>query len=103
MANPLQPKVAKTLEKEYDAFVIVNTATSKAGMMDIVASVNGLFYGFEVKWKTDTPSELQKQKINELIDKGGRGYFIKSIPQLREILDKGIAPVKYALRPSVRL
>lgn len=116
MANPLQPKCANVLEIEYKAFIVIATATTKSGIMDIFASVPriiegacgydhtlGLFYGFEIKWKTDKPSEIQKQKINELIDAGGRGYFIKSVEQLRDILDNDIPPTRYVLKNKFKL
>lgn len=103
MANPLQPKCIKILEEEWQAYVINIIGSSKIGHMDIVACVGGLFYGFEIKWKTDTPSESQKKKINDLINSGGRGYFIRSEDQLRDILSNNRNPVKYALKDIVKL
>lgn len=117
MANPLQPKCAKILEIEYNAFVIIPTGTTKSGVPDILACIPmnigtnicvetvtlGLFYGFEIKWKNDQPSELQKQKINAVIDAGGRAYFIRSEHQLREILDSNLQPIKYDLKPKMQL
>lgn len=95
MSNPLQPKVAEALEEEYGAYVINVITASRAGHMDIVACVRGLFYGFEVKWKSDQPSALQRQKINALIDAGGRAYFVRSVEALRRILDTDEAPIRY--------
>ena len=97
MANPLQPKIVKCLEKEYNAYTINVTAASRAGHMDIVCCIKGLFYGFEIKWKNDVPSMLQKQKINALIDAGGKGYFIRSVDQLKDILNNNLLPNKYDL------
>lgn len=95
MANPLQPKCIKVLENEYNAYVINIIVASKAGNMDSIACINSEFYGFEFKWKNDIPSELQKEKINACIDAGGKAYFIKSVEQLRYILDTNQKPVKY--------
>lgn len=95
MANPLQPKVIKCLENEYNAYVINITAASKAGHMDVIACIKGLFYGFEVKWKNDRPSELQKDKINQCIDAGGKAYFVRSIEHLKDLLNNDITPIKY--------
>lgn len=95
MANPLKPKVIKCLEKEYGAFVINVTSASKSGTMDLVACIEGLFYGLEIKWADDKPSALQKQKINKCLDSGGRAYFIRSVAQLRNILDNDIPPYRY--------
>lgn len=103
MANPLQPKVIAVLEKEYNAYTIKIMAASEAGHMDVVACINGLFYGFEIKWKSDTPSALQEQKINKLIASGGKGYFIRSVEQLRNILDNDIAPTQYLPRTIFRI
>lgn len=103
MSNPLQPKAAKVLQAEYEAFVVIATGTTRSGIMDIVACIKGLFYGFEIKWKNDVPSELQKQKINALIDAGGRGYFVRSIDELRAILDNDLEPWKYDLKDPLFL
>lgn len=103
MANPLQPKVIKLLEHKYNAYVINNTGTAKAGHPDLTVCLNGLFYGFEIKWKTDRPSELQKIKINKIIDAGGRAYFIQTIEQLCKIIDENIKPKKYELNQKFSL
>jgi len=103
MANPLQPACIKVIEQEYNGYVVKVVAASKSGHMDIVAGIAGEFYGFEVKWKNDKPSELQKDKINKCIDCGNKAYFIRSVQQLREILDKKILPVKYELSNHIEL
>lgn len=95
MSNPLQPKCIKILEKEYGAYVINVTAASKSGNMDLIACIKGLFYGFEIKWKSDKPSELQKDKINKCIDSGGKAYFITSESNLRLTISTDFKPIKY--------
>lgn len=95
MGNPLQPAVVDVLEKEFDAVVINLVSGSKAGYSDIIACIKGKFYGFEVKWRNDTPKELQKTRINQIIDAGGSAYFIRSVQQVRDILTNNIGPVRY--------
>lgn len=95
MANPLQPKVIKCLEQEFNAYVIKITAASKAGAGDVVACIAGDFYMFEVKWASDVPSELQKQKINQCIAAGGRAYFVRSVDELRTIVRTKKVPETY--------
>lgn len=97
MANPLQPKVIKCLENDFDAYVINLTSASKAGNMDVLACIKGEFFGFEVKWKSDQPSLLQKQKINACINAGGKAFFTRSIAELRDQIAGTIKPVKYEL------
>ena len=103
MANPLQPKVINVLEKEYKAFVVNVTAASRSGITDLIACYNGLFYGFEIKWKNDQPSELQKDKINKVIDAGGKAYFIRSVSDVHAVLKGGLEPVKYQLKNHFKM
>lgn len=103
MANPLQPKCLKLLETKYNAIAINLVGASKAGYPDCVACIDGLFYGFEFKWKNDTPSTLQKEKINAIINAGGSAYFIRSVKQLQTILDNNIEPQYYDLGPRFNL
>ncbi len=103
MANPLQPKVIALLTNKYNAYVINLVGASVAGHMDLICSINGLFYGFEIKWKNDRPSELQKEKINKLIDKGGRAYFIRSTDDVINIMENNIKPIKYDLNNHFEL
>ncbi len=98
MANPLQPKCLKALEDEFGAYVVNVTAASKSGHMDIIACIKGDFYGFEIKWKNDQPSELQKEKINKCIDAGGKAYFIRSLEQLRFTINQQLKPTKYPVK-----
>ena len=103
MANPLQPKCLKALEEEYNAYVINVTASSKSGNMDIIACINGEFWGFEIKWNSDTPSPLQRQKINKCIDAGGRAYFIRSVQELRNTINQRLRPIYYDFKSDVSL
>lgn len=93
MSNPLQPKIIKILEREYNAYVINVTGSSRAGNMDLIACIYGQFYGFEIKWKSDKPSALQRDKINKCLDAGGKAYFVKSEDHLRRIMD-GYEPLQ---------
>jgi len=103
MANPLQPKCNSILETEFNAYIINVTGASKSGHMDTIACINGLFYGFEYKWKTDQPSELQKDKINKCIKAGGKAYFVRSVEQLKYILRNKIEPTEYPLKKTFNL
>ncbi len=103
MSNPLQPKVIKCLEHSYQAMTINVTAASRSGIMDVIACIKGKFYGFEVKWKNDKPSPLQKQKINAVYNAGGKAYFIRSIDQLKYILDHDTPSEYYDLSTNLVL
>lgn len=103
MSNPLQPKCIKVLREEFDAFVINVTAASVSGNMDLVACIEGVFFGFEIKWKNDVPSELQKDKINKCLDAGGKAFFVRSVSDLRLMVQGIIDPVRYDIKSSFNL
>ena len=98
MANPLQPKCIKIIEQEFGGYVLNVMKSSKSGTGDLIACIQGVFYLFEIKWKSDKPSELQKATINKVIDSGGKAYFITSVDQLRYIVINDIAPTKHPLK-----
>ena len=103
MANPLQPKCIKIIEEEFNGYAINLVAASKSGHMDIVAGIDGEFWGFEIKWKNDQPSELQKQKINKCIDAGNRAFFIRDADELRRIIRAKSKPLRYELKHHLNL
>jgi len=97
MANPLQPKVIKYL-KSIGGFTVNVTAAGVSGVPDVIACINGDFWAFEVKWRTDTPSDLQRKKINAIIDAGGRAFFVRSIEELKDMISLIIEPVRYDIK-----
>lgn len=103
MANPLQPKCIKILERDFNAYVINLTSAGTSGNMDVIACIKGKFYGFEIKWKNDQPSELQADKINKCIAAGGKAYFIRSTEQLINILELGLEPIIYETKKRYKL
>lgn len=103
MANPLQPKVIKYLETVGEAYVVNIITASKSGAPDLIACIHGRFFAFEIKWGEDKPSELQKKKINDIIDHGGSAYFIRSVDELHSILTHNIPPIKYELKNKLVL
>lgn len=100
MANPLQPKCIKVITNEYNGVAINLTAASVSGHSDIIACIKGDFWAFEVKYKNDMPSELQKEKINRYIDAGGKAFFIRSVEALRLAINGATPPIKYELKKT---
>lgn len=102
MANPLQPKCIAAIEN-LGGYCINLVSSSRSGDPDIIACIKSLFYGFEIKWKSDQPSELQKQKINDILDAGGRAYFIRSVEQLIYVITHDVPPVRYEVKTTLKL
>lgn len=65
-------KIKKYLESQNCYFVkyFANRMT-KAGIPDILASVNGYFVGVEVKASNGRPSELQIHNVKKIQESGG--------------------------------
>lgn len=103
MANPLQPKCISILEKEFGAYVVNVMAASRSGNMDLIVCIRGTFWGFEIKWKSDTPSIAQKEKINKCIAAGGKAFFVRSTEELRNFILLDAEPIEYVIKPQYKL
>lgn len=66
-------KIKKFLEAEGCWFIKywAGSQFTKAGIPDILASVNGFFVGIEVKAQNGKPSELQLHTIKKIRESGG--------------------------------
>lgn len=101
--NPLQPKVIKRLETVFHAFVTNIISTSKGGTGDIIACIKGQYYMFEIKYGKDRLSDLQRDKINRVINAGGKAYVITELSQIDEIILNDINPQCYPIPKTFEL
>lgn len=58
-----------------------------AGIPDIIACVDGRFYGFEVKTETGKPTGLQEATIRKIREAGGVAGIVRSVDEVRAILE----------------
>ena len=58
-----------------------------AGIPDIIACVNGKFYGFEVKTETGKPTALQQATIRKILDAEGIAIVVRSVDEVRAVLN----------------
>lgn len=61
---------------------------STAGIPDIIACINGRFFAFEVKTAVGQATELQEATINKILTAGGIAAVVRSVDEVRAILDK---------------
>ena len=54
-----------------------------AGIPDIIACVNGHFYGFEVKIDNGRPTKLQEATIRKILAAGGTALVVHSVDEVR--------------------
>ena len=58
-----------------------------AGIPDIIACIDGVFYGFEVKNETGKPTKLQEATIRKILKCGGRAYVVRTVDEVRTIVN----------------
>ena len=59
-----------------------------AGIPDIIACVDGRFFGFEVKTQTGRPTALQQATIRRINDAGGTALVVRSVADVKAALHK---------------
>lgn len=77
--SQFQKKVIAFL-KEHDVWHIKYWAGSqytKEGVPDILACINGIFHGIELKTDVGKPSKLQLYNIRKIKDSGGQAYILR--------------------------
>mgnify|MGYP005777852465 FL=1 len=58
-----------------------------AGIPDIIACIDGRFYGFEVKTERGKPTKLQEPAIRTILAPGGTALVVRSVDEVRAALD----------------
>lgn len=85
-----QDKVKKALQKSYpDAFVakIAQGQFSRRGIPDILAIVNGHYFGFEIKRPVlGEASRIQEKTIEAIIKAGGTAAFVSYPEEALQII-----------------
>lgn len=57
-----------------------------AGIPDIIACIDGRFFGFEVKTQTGKPTTLQEATIRKISDAGGTALVVRSVDDVKAAL-----------------
>lgn len=55
----------------------------RAGIPDIIACIEGRFYGFEVKTDTGVATGLQKATIRKINKAGGKALVVRSVADVK--------------------
>jgi hypothetical protein len=58
-----------------------------AGIPDIIACINGDFFGFEVKTEIGKPTKLQEATIRKILAAGGTALVVRSVDEVRAVVD----------------
>jgi len=54
-----------------------------AGIPDIIACIDGRFFGFEVKTDIGKPTKLQEATIRKILAAGGTALVVRSVDEVR--------------------
>ena len=60
-----------------------------AGIPDIIACINGRFYGFEVKTEDGRPTKLQESTIRKIKNAGGIALIVRSVDEVKAVIANG--------------
>ena len=58
-----------------------------AGIPDIIACIDGRFFGFEVKNESGKPTRLQKAMIQKILSAGGIAAVVRSVEEVRALIE----------------
>ena len=60
-----------------------------AGIPDIIACIDGRFYGFEVKTEDGRPTKLQESTIRKIKNAGGIALIVRSVEDVKAVIANG--------------
>ena len=78
--SAFQKKVIAFLKAQPNVWYVKYWAGSqytKEGIPDILACIEGVFHGIELKTDTGQPSKLQLYNIRKINDSGGEAYILR--------------------------
>jgi len=58
-----------------------------AGIPDIIACIDGRFFGFEVKTEDGKPTKLQEATIRKILAAGGTALVVRSVDEVRTAIN----------------
>lgn len=61
-----------------------------AGIPDIIACIDGRFFGFEVKTEDGTPTKIQEATIRKILAAGGVALVVRSVDEVRTAIDSSL-------------
>lgn len=78
LESDIQHKILEYL-KSIDAYAIKIVAATRSGNPDIICCIRGRFVAIEVKQPGKNPTELQKLKMERIIEAGGLAFTARSV------------------------
>ena len=85
LESKIQSRIIKELEKN-GCYVIKIIAANRAGNPDIIACYRGRFLAIEVKQPGESPTDLQKSKLEAIKNAGGEAITLSSSKDIALVL-----------------
>jgi hypothetical protein len=80
----------KRIETAYKGYAVNTIIVNKAGTPDILACIDGKFFGFEVKGYRDKERPLQSHKLDMIGKAGGYSGYVRSVADMDYIIKNNI-------------
>lgn len=84
----IQAEIIEFLKESKVFHFRYNATSSQFGLPDIIAIVEGVFVGLEVKTKKGRPTELQLLMQKSVRRAGGVYEFVTSVKEVKEVLKR---------------
>lgn len=85
--SEIQKKIIQYLNT-IGAYTIKTISTNRNGCPDVICCLNGRFIALEVKTDKGIVSKLQEHNIKQIKNSGGVAAVVKSVDEVKEILEK---------------
>ena len=90
LESAIQKKILDYLKTVPNCWTVKTVHTNKLGCPDILACIEGRFYGLEVKQDKGIASAIQLRQLKNISDAGGISAIVRSVDDVKAILTKGI-------------
>lgn len=81
--SDLQRKIIKAIEKK-GGYVFKVITANRAGIPDVIACIDGLFYAIEVKMPKGRVSAIQDYNLDKITQAGGKAIVARSVEDFLE-------------------
>ena len=82
----IQSAIIRYLKAAHGAYVVRPITCSESGHPDILALIDGKFYGIEVKTQKGKLTELQRYRLHQIQRAGGIAIVARSLDDVKEAI-----------------
>lgn len=87
LESKIQKDIMSYLKRNRVLYFRFQAQSNLNGLPDIICLYKGFFLGLELKKEDGKPTLLQEKKIKAINDNGGIGLIIRSVEEVKNLLD----------------